>query len=130
MTKEKFAVTGMSCSACSAHVEKSVAALKGVQQVTVNLLTNSMQVEYDESQTSEKDIVKAVKKGGYGAAPDRSGSKGAEAPPRDASLQNAEDLKLMKKRFIVSLCFLVPLMYLSMQHMFFEWFGPPVPLLL
>lgn len=126
MIKEKFAVTGMSCSACSAHVEKSVSALQGVQQVTVNLLTNSMVVEYDESAVSEKDIIKAVKKGGYGASPDKSTAK-AGAAPRDTAAESADALKLMKKRFIVSLCFLIPLMYLSMHHMFFEWFGLPVP---
>lgn len=127
MTKEKFSVTGMSCSACSAHVEKSVSALKGVQQVTVNLLTNSMQVEYDEAAVSEKDIVKAVKKGGYGASPDQAGKVKSGAAPRDINAESAGELKLMKKRFIVSLCFLVPLMYLSMHHMFQEWFGLPVP---
>lgn len=127
MTKEKFSVTGMSCSACSAHVEKSVSALKGVQQVTVNLLTNSMQVEYDEAAVSEKDIVKAVKKGGYGASPDQAGKAKSGAAPRDVNAESAGELKLMKKRFIVSLCFLVPLMYLSMHHMFLEWFGLPVP---
>lgn len=127
MTKEKFSVTGMSCSACSAHVEKSVSALKGVQQVTVNLLTNSMQVEYDEAAVSEKDIVKAVKKGGYGASPDQAGKAKSGAAPRDINAESAGELKLMKKRFLVSLCFLIPLMYLSMHHMFLEWFGLPVP---
>lgn len=127
MKKQKFAVTGMSCSACSAHVEKSVAALKGVGSVSVNLLTNSMQVEYDETVLSEKDIVKAVKKGGYGASPEKAGTAKEAGAPRDAVSESAEDLRLMKKRFLVSLCFLVPLMYLSMHHMFYEWFGLPVP---
>ncbi len=126
MTKEKFAVTGMSCSACSAHVEKSVAALEGVEHVTVNLLTNSMQVEYDEAAVSEKDIIKAVKKGGYGAAPDRAAAM-SQNGPRGAASQSKDELKLMKMRLIVSFCFLIPLMYLSMHHMFLEWFGLPVP---
>ncbi len=127
MTKEKFAVTGMSCSACSAHVEKSVAALSGVQAVTVNLLTNSMVVEYDEGTVSEKDIVKAVKKGGYGASPDKAGAASSKSRERDVNAESSDALRLMKKRFIVSLCFLVPLMYLSMHHMLYEWFGLPVP---
>lgn len=126
MTKEKFCVTGMSCSACSAHVEKSVSALQGVQNVAVNLLTNSMQVEYDESAVSEKEIIKAVKKGGYGASPDREKARAASAAQAESNDEGAQ-LKGMKKRFIVSLCFLIPLMYLSMHHMFFEWFGLPVP---
>lgn len=126
MTKEKFAVTGMSCSACSAHVEKSVGALNGVAQVTVNLLTNSMVVEYDESVVSQKEIIKAVKSGGYGASAEKGGAK-AQSAERDSNSEAATALKLMKKRFIVSLCFLVPLMYVSMHHMFYEWFGLPVP---
>lgn len=123
MEKEKFAVTGMSCSACSAHVEKSVSALKGVREVSVNLLTNSMVVDYDESVVSEKDIVRAVKKGGYGAIPEKNRTKAVNPVPAG----NGDELKLMQKRLIVSFCFLVPLMYLSMHHMFYEWFGLPVP---
>lgn len=126
MIKEKFSVTGMSCSACSAHVEKSVGALKGVAQVTVNLLTNSMIVEYDEGVVSQKEIIKAVKSGGYGASPEKSGAK-AQSAERDSAGETAAALKLMKKRFIVSLCFLVPLMYISMHHMFYDWFGLPIP---
>lgn len=123
MEKEKFAVTGMSCSACSAHVEKSVSALKGVREVSVNLLTNSMVVDYDESVVSEKDIVRAVKKGGYGAIPEKNRTKAVNPVPAG----NGDELKLMQKRLIVSFCFLVPLMYLSMHHMFYEWFGLPIP---
>lgn len=127
MTKEKFAVTGMSCSACSAHVEKSVAALQGVDSVSVNLLTNSMVVSYQENVVSEKDIIKAVKKGGYGAAPDKAETGMAKRAQNDAVSESEAAMKQMKKRFIVSLCFLVPLMYLSMHHMFYEWFGIPIP---
>lgn len=126
MTQEKFAVTGMSCSACSAHVEKSVSALKGVQAVSVNLLTNSMQVEYEEAVVSEKDIIKAVKSGGYGASPDKAEGK-KEAAAENARTESTEALKQMKFRFLFSLCFLIPLMYLSMHHMFWEWFGLPIP---
>ncbi len=126
MKNEKFSVTGMSCSACSAHVEKSVSALEGVKEVNVNLLTNSMQVSFDEAVTSEKDIVKAVKKGGYGAFPEQ--EKGKSASGAKGSLPESEnELKKMKFRFSFSLCFLIPLMYLSMHHMFYEWFGLPIP---
>lgn len=125
MLKEKFSVTGMSCSACSAHVEKSVSALKGVQQVSVNLLTNSMVVEYDESVLTQKEIIKAVKSGGYGAAPEKAEKKASVE--NTAVNESTEALRLMKKRFIVSLCFLVPLMYVAMHHMLYEWFGLPIP---
>lgn len=125
MLKEKFSVTGMSCSACSAHVEKSVSALKGVQQVSVNLLTNSMVVEYNESVLTQKEIIKAVKSGGYGAAPEKAEKKASAE--NTAVNESTEALRLMKKRFIVSLCFLVPLMYVAMYHMLHEWFGLPIP---
>ena len=65
--KEKFDVTGMSCSACSSHVEKSVSKLEGIKTVSVNLLTNSMQVEYDETKLDTGKIIEAVEHAGYGA---------------------------------------------------------------
>lgn len=67
LRKDRFDVTGMSCSACSSHVEKSVSKVDGVEKVSVNLLTNSMQVEYDESKTDVESIIKTVEKAGYGA---------------------------------------------------------------
>ncbi len=121
MIKEKFNVTGMSCAACSAHVEKAVSAVPGVKSVNVNLLTNSMTVDYDDSVTS-KDIVRAVKKSGYGASSAESNSND------DSRMSSASDeIKSLKRRFIISLCFLVPLMYVAMYHMFNMWFGLPVP---
>ena len=66
--KERFDVTGMTCSACSSHVEKSVSKLTGVENVSVNLLTNSMQVEFDENKLDAAGIIKAVEDAGYGAA--------------------------------------------------------------
>ena len=66
--KERFDVTGMTCSACSSHVEKSVGKLTGVENVSVNLLTNSMQVEFDENKLDTAGIIKAVEDAGYGAA--------------------------------------------------------------
>ena len=65
MKKQKYEVTGMTCSACSSHVEKAVGKLLGIKQVTVNLLTNSMQVEYDEAVCNEEKIIEAVEKAGY-----------------------------------------------------------------
>ena len=73
MTKQKYTVTGMTCSACSSHVEKSVCKLSGMGDVTVNLLTNSMQVQYDENLCSEDSIIEAVEKAGYGASPVQAG---------------------------------------------------------
>ena len=65
--KEKMKIEGMTCSACQAHVEKSVRALEGVIEANVNLLLNTMNVEYDEQKVSEQDIIRAVESGGYGA---------------------------------------------------------------
>ena len=123
--KQKFDVTGMSCASCSAHVEKSVSKVAGVQEVQVNLLINSMTVVYDDSVTSSGEIVSAVEKAGYGACPIQ----------RQASLQAYSSLpvsredpalkeqKEMKRRLIISLVFLIPLFYLSMGHMM----GLPIP---
>ena len=73
--KEHFNITGMSCSACSAHVEKSVAKLPGIKNVTVNLLANNMTVDYDETQLSSAQICTAVENAGYGASPQSSENK-------------------------------------------------------
>ena len=81
--KQKFTVTGMTCSACSSHVEKSVCKLPGMNEVTVNLLTNSMQVAYDESLCSEDKIIEAVEKAGYGA--NKAPSGGAQSRGRTAA---------------------------------------------
>lgn len=117
--KQKFNVTGMTCSACSAHVEKSVSKVEGVSQVTVNLLTNSMQVEYDESITHGEDIIKAVEDAGYGA----SDAKGKEQTKKsaDTSYQDSVTANIagMKSRLIISIVFLVPLMYVAMGHMLY-----------
>ena len=113
----------MSCSACSAHVEKAVASLKGVKAAAVSLLTNSMTVQYDEAVVSAEEIIAAVKKSGYGASVENAG----KTKPSHHSSARADEGQEMKIRFIVSLCFLIPLMYLSMYHMFWEWFRLPVP---
>ena len=108
----KFDVTGMTCSACSAHVEKSVSKLVGEGNVTVSLLTNSMQVECDDKKVSDDEIIKAVEDAGYGAAV----SGAAKSSKKKEALVDNEP-KEMKTRLIVSFIFLIPLMYVSMGSM-------------
>ena len=118
--KQSFDVTGMTCSACSAHVEKSVGKLPGVGSVSVNLLQNSMQVEYDPAQLSEQQISDAVGKAGYGAVPKQKGKSSAVAKQGKAEggLSAARlEFQSMRKRLIVSAAFMIPLMYISMGHM-------------
>lgn len=116
---EQYKVTGMSCAACSAHVEKAVCKVPGVTGVTVSLLTNSMSVE---GTASSGDIIDAVTKAGYGAAlKGKENKEGAEAA--DNPLEDKET-PVIRKRFIISLCFLLPLMYVSMGHMMWGW---PLP---
>ena len=107
---EKFNVTGMTCSACSAHVEKSVKKLNGVKSVNVNLLQNNMHVDFDETAVSVDDIINAVISGGYGAS-----VAGKKQEKKDNKIDN--EISNMKFRLIVSLVCLVPLMYISMGHM-------------
>lgn len=124
--KQKFDVTGMTCSACSAHVEKSVRKLPGVSSVAVNLLQNTMMVEYDGDALSDAQICDAVKAGGYGASPQQphgAGAKRAAAPKEAPGGAMAAELAGMKRRLVISFCFLVPLMYVSMGHMM----GLPLP---
>lgn len=117
MKKTKFDITGMTCSACQAHVEKAVKALDGVSDVNVNLLRNYMQAEYDESVTNIEKIISAVEKAGYGAS---------ESGKKTGISSSDDNTKAMKKRLILSLCFMIPLFYLCMGHMF----GLPVPSIL
>ena len=107
---DKFNVTGMTCSACSAHVEKSVKKLDGVKSVNVNLLQNNMHVDFDETAVSVDDIINAVVSGGYGAS-----VAGKKQEKTDNKIDN--EISNMKFRLIVSLVCLVPLMYISMGHM-------------
>ena len=122
--KQSFDVTGMSCAACSAHVEKAVSQLPGIQSISVNLLANSMQAEYDEGQLSSADICKAVSDAGYGASP-KGGktSRGDDTPQEDVV---EKEIRAMKHRLIWSAVFLVPLFYLGMGHMM----GFPLPAVL
>ena len=123
---EKFNVTGMSCSACSSHVQKSVSKVAGVNKADVNLLTNSMVVDYDENTTNADAIIQAVKKAGYGATranKENTASKNQQSP---ADIAN-ENAKQMKKRLIFSIAFWIPLMYVSMGHMVYMWLGIDMP---
>lgn len=121
--KQKFNVTGMTCSACQARVDKSVTKLSGVKEVSVNLLTNSMQVDYDEQNLKAEDIINAVIKSGYGASmadEDDNRLKDRQADGNLAKDRHTEQKKLysdFKKRLIVSIIFMIPLMYVSMGHM-------------
>ena len=139
-----FDVTGMSCAACSAHVEKAVCKLEGVDEVSVSLLTNSMNVE---GSASAEEIIEAVEKAGYGAslktddagsgaggdgAGGTSGADGAAAGgtagsrSRDGGLSESQhrEFASIRNRLIASLVFLIPLMYVSMGHMMWNW---PLP---
>ena len=117
MMTEQFAVTGMTCAACSAHVEKAVSRLSGVQSAPVNLMLGSMTVTYDEKAVTESDIIAAVKAAGYGASPASQTDQGQLRRDQDAALCRR------KKHLIWSVVFLVPLFYLSMGHMM----GLPLP---
>lgn len=121
---EQYTVTGMSCAACSARVEKAVSKVSGVTSCSVSLLTNSMGVE---GTAAETEIIKAVEEAGYGAA-----KKGAERKESQtaAGMAGGEDIlkdretPVLKKRLIASLGFLIVLMYISMGHMMWNW---PLP---
>lgn len=126
MKKQNFVITGMTCSACSSRVEKCVSALDGTSDVSVNLLTNSMRLSYDEDVTDENEIIRTVIRAGYGAAVKESGRTESvqgqqEFNPREDQIRN------LKFRFIVSLCLLIPLMYISMNHMIYSALGISPP---
>lgn len=125
MDKAKFNVTGMSCSACSSRVEKAVSKLDGIEEVSVNLLTGTMNASFDESKLSAGDICQAVDEAGYGASVI---NKGGEEAPKGQDKAQASDSALketekMKKRLIWSVVFLVPLMGVSMGPMLFGIHG-------
>ena len=144
MIKQKYAVTGMTCSACSSHVEKSVRKLQGIKEVTVNLLTNSMQVIYEEEICNEGKIIAAVEKAGYGAfLTGENGTQENSSPisveekilarntayheaGREA-LKGKKENKEMQIRLAVSILFMLLLMIVSMHHMFCMWLHLPVP---
>ena len=142
--KERYHVTGMSCSACSSHVEKAVNKLENVEKASVNLLTETMDVTYDETKITSTEIIDAVVKAGYGASVmtegsaagaggqstfGNAGSIGRSVADGKQELQQKldADARAMKWRLGISIGFLIPLMYVSMHHMLKEWFGIPVP---
>ena len=116
--KQEFDIQGMSCAACSSRIEKSVCKLNGIQNVNVNLLTNHMSVEYDESVLNNQMIIDCVVDAGYGATLPNTEIK-IEKKKEDPSLE-------LKKRFQTSLIFMIPLFYVSMGHMM----GLPLPSIL
>ena len=120
LMKQIFNVSGMTCSACSAHVEKAVSGLSGIRSVSVSLLANRMTVEFDEQALSVEDIIRAVEQAGYGASLPHA-APAASVPPSDRETDTA--LSHMKHRLIWSLVFLFPLIYVSMGHMV----GAPLP---
>ena len=142
--KERYHVTGMSCSACSSHVEKAVNKLENVEKASVNLLTETMDVTYDETKITSTEIIDAVVKAGYGASvmtegsaagaggqstSGNAGGTGRSVADGKQELQQKldADARAMKWRLGISIGFLIPLMYVSMHHMLKEWFGIPVP---
>lgn len=130
MKEEQFDVTGMTCSACSARVEKAASKLQGMESVTVNLLTNSMKVQYNEEDLDTNTIIKAVEHAGYGASPAEKGTAGQQEDREESRNRHnlaGQELKQMRGRLILSIVFLVPLMYLSMGHMMQMDLGVPAP---
>ncbi|MDU1316689.1 heavy metal translocating P-type ATPase [Anaerococcus hydrogenalis] len=108
--KERFNVTGMTCASCQANVQKAVEKL-GVENVNVNLVSETMNVSYDENKISIDDIINAVEKIGYGASP----VSEKKSKSKNSELSNEE--KNVKNRLIISFLFMIPLMYVSMGHM-------------
>lgn len=129
MKHEKFTITGMNCAVCSSHVEKAVAKLNGVHKASVNLLTNSMQVAYDEKEVNNDTIIAAVVAAGYGASvvDDKESTNAVSTSTKKEDTTTSKEIKNMKNRLIGSIVFLVPLMYIAMNHMLASWFGLPVP---
>ena len=125
MRKEKFDIQGMTCSSCSSHVEKAVKKLEGIKSINVNLLLNNMIVEYDEKYLDNTTIINAVVDAGYGATLALENNNEQKNNPK--IIDNKDNVKSMKKRLIISICFLIPLMYIAMHHMLYQWFGLPIP---
>ncbi|MBQ9909488.1 MAG: heavy metal translocating P-type ATPase [Treponema sp.] len=121
---KQFNVTGMSCAACSARIEKAVSKVSGVKSCSVSLLTNSMGVE---GEASDAQIIEAVVNAGYGASVKSSGTNGGSEAKKSADSEDAlqdRETPLLIKRLLSSIVFLLPLMYISMGHMMWKW---PLP---
>ena len=123
--KEKFNISGMTCAACVAHVEKAVKKINGTSNINVNLLTNTLTLDIDSQKTDNQSIIDAVQKAGYGAtiAQDANTQKNTATNTATVFEENIRDIR---RRLIGSLIFIVPLLYISMSHM---W-GAPIPYLL
>ena len=122
MKNQKFQITGMTCAACSAHVEKAAAGVAGVDTVNVSLLMNNMTVEYDDPATPQA-ICAAVEAVGYGARP-VSSDGGAEQTGGSPDVLEDRETPRIRRRLIASLCLLLPLMYVSMGHLMWGWYVP------
>ena len=120
---QKFDIQGMTCSSCSAHVEKAVSKLAGINKVNVNLLSNNMTVEFDENLLKSQDIIQAVIEAGYSAS--LNNYKEQKISNKDTSIN--DNISSMKKRLIISICFLIPLMYISMHEMLHHMINLPIP---
>lgn len=122
---QKFYVSGMTCSACSARVEKAVKKVEGAEDVSVNLLTGCMLVDYNENIASDDKIINAVAKAGYGASLFMKNTKAEAEKAKTEKAENPLEVQIgeMKSRLLISFVFLIPLMYISMGHML----GWPLP---
>ena len=121
MKNEKFQITGMTCAACSAHVEKAAASVAGVDKVSVSLLMNNMTVEYDAPATPQA-ICAAVEAAGYGASV--AGQSGEGGTGDQGSVLEDRETPRIRRRLIASLCLLIPMMYVSMGHLMWGWYLP------
>lgn len=122
--KCQYMVTGMTCAACQAHVEKAVSRVPGVDKVTVSLLTNSMSVE---GKASASDVVEAVEKAGYGAKPMNASSAGMSRLEAEKEALEDHETPKLKRRLLISIFFLIVLMYFTMGHNMLDL---PVPFFL
>ncbi len=128
--KEKYHISGMTCSACSSHVEKAVRKLEGISEVSVNLLTETMDIVYDREKLNAAGIITAVEKAGYGASQISTGEQQRMENSFGKQALNEkvrEEEKGMKWRLGISIFFLLLLMYVAMYHMFYDLFGLPIP---
>ncbi len=116
MREEIFDVTGMSCAACSSSIERTLRKLQGIQRADVNLLANSLSVKFEDAKISTQDIEQAVKGAGYGATLRSTKSTAASGAPSPTALAG-DEIKKMRNRLVVSIAFLLPLMYVSMGSM-------------
>lgn len=121
--KQRFTVTGMTCAACSAGIQKTVGKMNGVKSAEVSLLGESMTVDYDEKSVNADQIMKTVQGLGYGASLENKIQAEKAENKTTAVGHQAEEAKKLKVRFLSSLCFLIPLLYFTMGHML----GAPLP---